>query len=98
MATLSGTFATRREAEMTVERLVQEFGVDRANVQITPEGGTNSAGEKRAGSDNGADQPGQEDRDDAALTGGIVVTADVADGQADEARSAFAEFGAENSQ
>ena len=93
---LTATFGTRREAEMTVERLVQEFDVDRAAISISTEDDANSAGEARAGSDNGAAQPGQDDRDDAALEGAIVVTAEVADETAAEkVRSAFGEFDAQ---
>ncbi len=54
---------------MTIERLVQEFGIDRAAVSVSTEGDENSLGEDRAGSDNAADQPGQDDRQDAALAG-----------------------------
>lgn len=94
--TLTATFGTRREAEMTVERLVQEFDVDRAAVSISTEGEDNSVGEERAGSDNAADQPGQDDRDDAALAGPIVVTAEVLDeATAKKVRDAFGEFDAE---
>lgn len=93
---LTATFGTRREAEMTVERLVQEFGLDRAAISVLTEGDQNSAGEARAGSDNAAGQPGEEDRDDAPLDGAIVVTTEVDDEDAAEkVRSAFAEFSAE---
>ena len=51
MPTLKGTFATRREAEMAVERLVQEHEIDRKAIQIAPEGAANSAGDETAGSD-----------------------------------------------
>ena len=37
-AAITGTFATRRDAEMAVERLVQEFGVERTDIFIAPEG------------------------------------------------------------
>lgn len=93
---LTATFGTRREAEMTIERLVQEFDLDRAAVSVSTEGDANSAGEDRAGSDNAANQPGQDDRDDAALEGAIVVTAEVSDeDEAAKVRAAFGEFDAE---
>lgn len=93
---LTATFGTRREAEMTVERLVQEFGLDRAVILVATQDDENSAGERRAGSDNAANQPGQDDRDDAALTGAIIVTTEVADeATAEQVRSAFGEFDAE---
>ena len=51
--TLNATFETRREAEMTVERLVQEHGLNRADIFIAPAGDENTAGEEQGGSDTG---------------------------------------------
>lgn len=96
MAMLTATFATRREAEMTVERLVQEFGIDRAAVMVSTASDENSAGVEPAGSDSPADRPHEDGRDDAALEGAILVSADVADsGTADKVRVAFREFDAD---
>ena len=87
--TLTASFDTRREAEMTVERLVQEQGIDRAAIVIATAGDDNSAGEEVAGADTGA--PGSDE--DAALNGRVTVTVDVADdAQAGEIKAAFAEF------
>jgi len=92
---LIGKFDTRREAEMTVERLVQQFDIDRSKVVVAPDGAANSAGIEEAGSDNAAGAPSPEPRDDAELNGKVVVTVDVADNAtADEVRAAFAEFDA----
>ena len=94
--TLTGYFATRREAEMSVERLVQEYGVDRGKVLVAAAGPENSAGEEEAGSDNAAGAPTPESRDDAALNGAVMVSVDLDDGSDAEAvRSAFAEFRAD---
>lgn len=91
--TLTGQFETRREAEMTVERLVQEYGVDRADVLVAAAGSENSAGEERAGSDEAAGSPTPESRDDAALHGSIVVRVELGDEElAGKVRAAFAEF------
>ena len=49
--TIRGDFATRREAELAIEHLVQEYGIDRQAVQVTPAGAENSAGEKPSGAD-----------------------------------------------
>lgn len=93
-ATLRGTFDTRREAEMTVERLVQEFGMDRAAITVMPVDEENSAGEEQAGSDNPADRPGEDGRADAALRGAITVAVEAGDeAAAAKVRAAFAEFG-----
>lgn len=79
-----------------VERLVQEFDLDRAAILISTEHDENSAGEEQAGSDNPADRTSEGGRDDAALHGAIVVTAKVADEDAAEkVRLAFGEFDAE---
>ena len=50
-STITGEFATRREAELAVERVVQEYGVPRSDVFIQPAGGANSAGTRAAGAD-----------------------------------------------
>lgn len=46
-----GEFATRREAELAVEHVVQEYGVPRNDVFIQPTGGANSVGTRAAGAD-----------------------------------------------
>ena len=95
--TLKASFETRREAEMTIERLVQEYGIERTDIFVTTEGDENSAGEEQAGSDTEAGGPSPEDRDDAPLTGRISLSVDIEDDdRASEVRSAFEEFGAED--
>ena len=93
--TLKAKFDTRREAEMTVERLVQEQKVERTAIFITTDGAENSAGDDRAGADTAGQDPMSETRADAALEGKIVVSVDIADtARADEIKAAFAEFDA----
>ena len=95
--TLKASFDTRREAEMTIERLVQEFGIERTDIFAAAEGSENSAGEQNAGSDTEAGSPSRDDRDDASLKGRITVSVDIDDDDhAAKVRSAFAEFGAED--
>jgi hypothetical protein len=95
--TLNASFETRREAEMTIERLVQESGIERANIFVMAEGTDNSAGEEQAGSDTKAGSPSPEDRDDAALNGMIIVSVEIEDdARAVEVRSAFKEFNAQD--
>lgn len=92
---LSATFDTRREAEMTVERLVQQFELDRTAIFIATEGDENSAGDEQAGSDTEAGEPSAEERTDAPLNGAIVVTVEVPDeDMAETVRDAFSEFDA----
>lgn len=92
---LTAKFDTRREAEMTVERLVQQFEIDRAKVVITADGAENTAGVVEDGSEQKAGEPSPEARDDAELNGKVVVAVDVADDDtASEVRAAFNEFDA----
>lgn len=92
---LTAKFDTRREAEMTVERLVQQFKIERTDVFIAAEGEKNTVGIEEAGSDTEAGVPSPEDRNDAQLAGRVVVSVDIEDDDlADEVRSAFAEFDA----
>ncbi|MCU6455538.1 hypothetical protein LPN01_15775 [Sphingomonas sp. A2-49] len=93
--TLNATFDTRREAEMTVERLVQEHGIDRADVVVAASGDRNTAGVERAGSDTDAGAPGTDARDDAALQGAVIVTVEIDDeATVAKVREAFGEFDA----
>ena len=93
--TLTGEFETRREAEMAVERLVQEHGIDRGKIQIAATGSQNSAGTEEAGSDTAAGEPTPESRDDAALNGAIAMTVEIENTDAAASvRSAFSEFDA----
>lgn len=95
--TLKASFETRREAEMTIERLVQEYGIERTDIFVAAEGPENSAGEEQAGSDTEAGTPSPEDRDDTALAVRISVSVDIDDdARAAEVRSAFSEFGGED--
>ena len=93
--TLNATFATRRDAEMTVERLVQEHGIDRADVFLAAAGDQNTAGEGAAGADTDAGAPSREPRDDAPLNGAVQVSVDIADpAKRASVRAAFGEFDA----
>ncbi len=94
-ATLKGSFETRRDAEMAIERLVQEYGVERTDIFIAPEGEQNSVGEEIDGSDAQAAEPGFDERDDGAFAGRILLSVDLDEGEkAAAVRSAFEEFGA----
>ncbi|EIZ78813.1 hypothetical protein WSK_2861 [Novosphingobium sp. Rr 2-17] len=91
--TLNASFTTRRDAEMTVERLVQEYAIERTDIFVSAQGDDNTAGDHPAGSDTPAATPGTDGRDDAALNGRIVVSVDVRDeAAAADIRTAFAEF------
>lgn len=92
---LKGEFDTRRQAEMAIERLVQEYGVDRGAIEVVAAGDDNSVGVERAGSDDPAGAPSETPRDDAPLEGALVVTVTLDDATSVAAvRAAFAEFAA----
>lgn len=93
--TINGSFESRRDAEMAVERLVQEFSVERTDIFIAADGAENSAGAVRAGSDNESAGPSHEDRDDGAHAGAVIVSVDVNDeALAARVSAAFNEFSA----
>lgn len=95
--TLKGRLETRREAEMTVERLVQEHGVNRSAILVAAEGEDNSAGVETAGADAKADPRSEERPEDAALEGAILVVVDLDDDALiAKVRAAFREFDADS--
>ena len=98
MALLEATFETRREAEMSIERLVQEFGLDRKAIEIVADGTLNSTGQDTSGGDNASDSPTPLEREDAALNDRIKVSVTVYDAaEAQRVRNAFSEFGGDRS-
>lgn len=64
---LTAKFDTRREAEMAVERLVQQFEIERTNVFIAAEGDENTVGVEDVGPDTEAGARSPDDRDDAEM-------------------------------
>ena len=90
MARITGVFETRREADMTVERLVQEHGFDRNAIAVRPDAPENSAGTKVAGADARRGVSAAASGNEAALNGRIAVSLD--HGDAEAARGVFEEF------
>lgn len=89
---ISGTFDTRREAEMAVERFVQGHGVDRDAIRIVPVSAENSAGVEVAGADAKLGEPTPPSGDEAALAGRIEVSLDRYETEVQTAREIFKEF------
>ena len=86
-------FETRRDAEMSVEHLVQEHGIDRKAITVVSAGDRNSAGTEQAGADledgrNKADTEGE-----PALTGAIQVRVEADSGQRGVIDESFSTFG-----
>ena len=90
---MTATFATRRDAELVVERLVQEYKIDRKAITVGPEGDENTVGEETSGGDLPAAEPAVEARNDAPVEGRVIVRV-AAGAVTDEAsvREAFKEF------
>ena len=93
--TIKGTFPSRREAELAVEHLVQEYGVERTDIFVEPAGDRNSAGDAVVGADAESGHPETDaDASGAAYRGELFVSVDInADEQADVER-AFKDAGA----
>jgi hypothetical protein len=89
--TLEGRFASRTQADLAIERLVQEIGIERTDIFVSAEGPENSAGNTLAGAD--GQTIGQAARDDAPLAGAILVSVDLQDEtHVDAVNAAFTEF------
>lgn len=91
--TIAAEFQTRREAEMAVEHLVQEHGLDARAIVIAPVAGQNSAGTKLDGSDreNMGDKAGAPSH--PMLTGKLSVSVEADESSADKVLSSFATYG-----
>jgi len=79
---LSAIFATREAADLAVEHLVQEYGVDRAFIYVEPVGDENSAGVLASGGDHASGRTGSHDRPDGSHHGEIEVTVPIAQNEA----------------
>lgn len=75
---LSAVFATREQADLAIEHLVQEHGIDRAFIYVEPVGNENSSGVAVSGGDHASSQAGSRDRPDGSLHGEIEVTVPIA--------------------
>jgi NACalpha-BTF3-like transcription factor len=88
-------FADRPAAELAVEHLVQQYGVERTDVFVQPVSDQNSAGSSAAGADTpNGDAASQVDAV-PALGGAIEVSVDLNDGSEDDVRKALTDAGGE---
>ena len=96
-ATITATFATRRQVELAIEQLVQELEIDRSDIFITPEGDENSAGSEADGADEESGHTDVDATGDPALAGNISLSVDLADEDRLAAvRTVFEEHGGED--
>ena len=85
--TIVANFDTRRDAETAVEHLVQEHGIERADIFVRAPGTANTAGTRAAGADvKGHGKP--------ELSGPIEVSVECDAGQDKIVRSALEKAGA----
>jgi hypothetical protein len=92
--TLTGTFDSRDQADMAVERLVQEVGIERTDIFVAASGPDNSAGNRTGGAD--SETVDQDERDDVPLAGGIMISIDLQDdAKVEVVTAALEEFGAQ---
>ena len=93
MTVLSATFDTRREAELTIERMVQDYGIDRELVTVVAAEDENSAGVAPNGSDLPDARADTDTTDKTKLAGAIKVSVNVQDEEmVAKVREAFGEF------
>jgi hypothetical protein len=94
-STIRALFPSRREVELAVEHLVQEYGIERTDIFIEPAGAENSAGDAPTGADvesgHGSALP---DPAGAAYEGQLIVSVDMNDDENEAVTQAFREAGA----
>jgi hypothetical protein len=93
--TISAEFKSRRDAEMAVEHIVQDHGLDRNAVDVGPASNENTAGTEAARADieDGHLKSGTEG--EPALAGKVKVSVQVDDAIAEKVLSSFRTFNGE---
>ncbi|HEX4893991.1 MAG TPA: hypothetical protein VFV47_11930 [Hyphomicrobiaceae bacterium] len=94
--TIVGHFASRREAELAIEHLVQEYGIERTDVFVEAQGPENSSGTKAAGADVESGHPSVAKDGDPALRGPIQVSVDCDQERSNAIQSVLRDLGANN--
>jgi hypothetical protein len=93
MMTISGRFETRDAAELVIQRLSQEHGIDRADIFVRAATDANSAGTRASGAD-ASEQDGEGSAYRPALDGAIEVSADIDRSELAAAEETFRAAGA----
>jgi hypothetical protein len=90
--TISAVFQTREAADYAIEHLVQQHGLNRADIFAEAQGDDNTAGTRPSGGDaNKGDTPSE-----PALQGAVKVSADTSRDTADLVRATFQEMGGQD--
>jgi hypothetical protein len=74
--TVVAYFDNRREAELAVEHLIQEHGIERTDIFLQAQGQANTAGIRAAGADVESGHPGVETHASPKLDGEIELSVD----------------------
>jgi len=91
---LHALFESRRDADLAVEHLVQDHGLDRSEIFVEPAGATSTTGTRLAGADAPSGAPSSGGRRDAPLQGEIRLTVPITDGNRAAIEAALRETGA----
>ena len=91
---ITAVFRSRADADLAIEHLAQEYGIDPAFIYVEPVADENSAGTVPSGGDRAALGPSHADRPDAPLHGAIQLTVSFARNDQYVLRSALKEYGA----
>lgn len=92
--TIVAQFETRRSAEIAVEHLVQEHGIDRSDIFVRAPGAANTSGVRAAGADVESGHPGVEKKGEPELAGPIEVSVDCHDDRGTLVQSVLQRAGA----
>jgi hypothetical protein len=76
---ITARFPTRRAADLAVEHLVQDMGIERTDIFVSADGADASSGETADGADVESGHPGVPAHKDPALGEAISVSIDLAD-------------------
>jgi hypothetical protein len=93
--TLYATFDTREAADLAIEHLVQQYGIDRSDVFVEAVGRENTTGTEPSRGDV-ENREGDGVRTDGAHEGQLQVSVDLALEDIEKAQAAFKDAGARN--
>lgn len=94
MQTIDAYFRSRREADLALEHLVQDHGLERTNLFVRSATQANTTGVETAGGDAAAGRPGTGRRDDSPLAGEVLLSVELPDGRLDQVRADLEQAGA----
>jgi len=93
--TIKALFPSRREVELAVEHLVQEYGIERTDIFVEPAGDANSAGDSPTGADiENGHESGVADPTGAAYEGQLIVSVDMNEDEGEAVTQALRDVGA----